>query len=46
MAGADLVDVLDELDNRLSVTQFVVLDRSELDDRLVDHGDARVVDLR
>jgi len=46
VAGADLVDVLDELDNRLSVTQFVVLDRSELDDRLVDHGDARVVDLR
>ena len=45
-SGADLLEVLDDLDHRLSVSQFVVLERDELDDRLVDHGDARVVDLR
>ena len=44
--GADLLDVLDDLDHRLSVTQFVVLAHDELDERLIDHGDARVVDLR
>ena len=44
--GTDLLDVLDDLDHRLSVTQFVVLAHHELDERLIDHGDARVVDLR
>ena len=38
--------MLDDLDHRLSVTQFVVLAHDELDERLIDHGDARVVDLR
>ena len=38
--------LLRELDRQLSVTQFVVLDRSALDARLRAHGDARVVDIR
>ena len=35
-----------ELDRQLSVTQFVVLDRHSMDERLQDANDARVIDLR
>ncbi len=38
--------LLRELDRQLSVTQFVVLDRSEMSGRLRDGGDVRVLDLR
>lgn len=38
--------MLRELDRQLSVTQFVVLPRHELDARLLEHDDARVIDLR
>ena len=38
--------LLRELDRQLSVTQFVVLDRAALDDRLRATGDTRVLDLR
>lgn len=38
--------LLRELDRQLSVTQFVVLDRRDLEARLRSHGDARVVDRR
>ncbi len=38
--------LLRELDRQLSVTQFVVLDRDELDRRLAASADRRVVDLR
>lgn len=38
--------LLRELDRQLSVTQFVVLDRRALDERLRATDDARVVDLR
>ncbi len=43
---ADLVAVLDELDEEIGVTQFVVLSRSELTRRLAAAGDARIVDRR
>jgi phenylacetate-CoA ligase len=45
-AGADLLGLLGDLDHEVPVTQFVVLERDELDDRLIEKGDARVVDLR
>jgi len=45
-AGVDLLGLLDDLDHQLPVTQFVVLERYELDDRLAEKGDARVLDLR
>jgi hypothetical protein len=38
--------LLRELDRQLSVTQFVVLDRRTLSNRLREHGDVRVLDLR
>jgi hypothetical protein len=38
--------LLRELDRQLSVTQFVVLGRAAMDDRLRASGDRRVVDLR
>jgi hypothetical protein len=38
--------LLRELDRQLSVTQFVVLDRAALQERLRATGDVRVVDLR
>lgn len=38
--------LLRELDRELQVTQFVVLDLDDLDQRLADHDDAKVVDLR
>lgn len=38
--------LLRELDRQLSVTQFVVMDRDALDQRLADLGDVAVVDLR
>jgi len=41
-----LEPLLRELDAELSVTQFVVVDRADLDARLAAHDDARVVDLR
>jgi hypothetical protein len=41
-----LEPMLRELDEELSVTQFVVLDRVVLEERLAAHDDARVLDLR
>jgi hypothetical protein len=41
-----LEPMLRELDEELSVTQFVVLDRAVLEERLAAHDDARVLDLR
>ncbi|HVM06881.1 MAG TPA: hypothetical protein VM345_00330 [Acidimicrobiales bacterium] len=38
--------LLRELDRQLSATQFVVLDRAQLAERLERHGGAKVVDLR
>jgi hypothetical protein len=46
LRGAHPGRLLRELDRRLSVTQFVVLDRRTLAARLRKAGDSRVVDLR
>lgn len=38
--------MLRQLDRELQVTQFIVLDADDLDDRLAAHDDQRVIDLR
>jgi len=45
-APGDPGPVLRALDRQLSVTQFVVLDRDDLEDRLAAAGDSRVLDHR
>lgn len=44
--GAQLPQLLADLDADLGATQYVVLSARQLDDRLADHEDQRVVDLR
>lgn len=45
-AQADVAGTVRTIDAELSATQYVVLDRAALDDRLSAHGDERVLDLR
>jgi hypothetical protein len=44
--GESLEDLLGQLDEQLSATQYVVLERTALDARLAAHGDRRVLDRR